>query len=105
MTFWQRIIEWLTRPRLAVRLLQAEIARLRADNLRLQDILTQAWEQGRVIPRQPEHAGGVSELPSGKQYTTMGEEEVAFQIRAREEYEVFLRAERERQNRTYPKPT
>lgn len=54
-SLWQAIVTWLTAPPLSVRVLQDELARAHEENRRLSDLLTQAWEQGRVIPQQASH--------------------------------------------------
>lgn len=51
----KRLFDWLTRDPAALVQANAEIVWLREENRRLSDLLTQAWESSRVIPRQIEH--------------------------------------------------
>lgn len=91
-TFW----EWLTRPRLSVRLLLEQNAKLEAENRRLNDLFVQQLEANRVIPRQPEHTVSVPE-PESPPRQTMAEIEAEYQENARRQYEDFLAGTRERE--------
>lgn len=50
-----RFLQWLARDTAELRQANNEIVYLRAENRRLSDLLTQAWESSRVIPVQAEH--------------------------------------------------
>lgn len=63
--------QWLTCDPAALRQAQAEIVYLRDENRRLNDLLTQAWESSRVIPRQPEHT--LPPAPADTQARTMAD--------------------------------
>lgn len=69
--FWPRVLSWLTRDPLPVRLLRERVTALETERDRLLDILTQAYERSGVIPRQPEHRGPPP--PPQEQRKTLGE--------------------------------
>ena len=97
----KRLLEWFSRPSLAVRLLQDENARLVAENRRLTDLLTQAWEQSRVVPRQPEHKGTPPPQPETRK--TYGELQMEYALEEQRNYQIWKAAETERLSHVFPK--
>jgi len=89
--FFQRLIEWWTAPPLAVTLLRDEVASLRAENRRLNDLMTQVYESRGVVPVQPQHVGPTP-LPQ-EQRKSYAEIEAEHSRQDAEDYARFLAEE------------
>jgi hypothetical protein len=87
----RRLFEWLTRPPAALRQAQAEIDYLRSEVHRLNDLLTQAWEASRVIPRQLEHTTPAA--PETEQFKTLGQQQRDYEDECRRRREAFEQQE------------
>jgi hypothetical protein len=102
----KRFLDWLTRDSAALRQAQSEIAWLRGENKRLNDLLTQAWETSRVIPRQPEHASPPA--PEAEPFKTLGQQQIDFEqqrIAERQQWEREEQARLDRLTATDSKPS
>lgn len=86
-----RLLEWLARDPAELRQAQAEIEYLRAENRRLNDLMTQAWESSRIIPRQLEHA--TPPAPEAEAFKTLGQQQRDFEESCRRRREEFEAAE------------
>lgn len=89
MNVLQRLIDWLTRPGLSIRLLQTENGHLRTERDYYRDLFTQALEQSRIVPRQPEHIRSVPDPVSER--TTWADEIFAAQEEDRKGYEEYMK--------------
>ena len=96
-SFWHRLLDWLTRSPLSVRLLEAQLEWMRKENQRLTDLLTQAWETRGVIPIQGEHRE--SPPPPQVQRKSYAEIEADLTRQDQADYEEFVRAETKRLER------
>jgi hypothetical protein len=89
-----QLLQWLTRPPRALQQANDEIAYLRGEVKRLSDLLTQAYAQARIIPRQPEHQGPPPAAPH--QRKTYGEMQAESLERAAANYAKFQEDEQAR---------
>lgn len=87
-SFWHRLLDWLARPNLSVRLLQAELDRAHNEIRRLNDLLTQAWESARVVPVQGEHRQPLP--PPALQRQSYGEIQAEYTKLSEENYQKWL---------------
>jgi hypothetical protein len=88
-TFWA----WLTSPSRAIQIMQSEIEFLRAENKRLTDLLTQAWESSRIVPVQANHHQPVPADPSSSQLKTWGQQQEEFAAQKIARHERWKREE------------
>lgn len=95
-----RILDWLTRDPAALRQAKAEIDYLRGEVRRLNDLLTQAWESSRVIPRQLEHTTPAA--PESEPFKTLGQQQRDFEDECRRRREEFEAAETRRLDAVKP---
>jgi hypothetical protein len=97
-------LEWLTQPRLSVRLLQEQLSKVEAERDHYRDLFVQALEQSRIIPRQAEHR--TEQVEPEPQRLTRGEIEAEYLDNATREYEEFVAQARKRDEdlRTLMKP-
>lgn len=84
-------LAWLLASPRALQQANNEIAWLRSENKRLNDILTQAFESARIIPRQPEHREPVPAAPERRK--SIGEMQMEFQDQAAMNYAAWQREE------------
>ena len=93
-SFWRRLIEWVAAPPLSVRLLQAELDRAHAEIARLNNLVVQQLELGRIVPIQPERQDrSPAQVEQLKSY---GEIQAEATRKAEERYQVWQAEETER---------
>lgn len=97
------LLLWLLSPPRALAQAQDEIAYLRNELRRLNDLLTQAWESSRIVPVQSAHRQPVS--PSPEPVKTLGEMQREFAEKRLNDYrqwqnDELARLERERAAKT-----
>jgi hypothetical protein len=88
-TFWA----WLTSPSKAHQQAIDEIAWLREENKRLNDLFVQALESSRVVPVQANHHQPVPADTSSSQLKTWGQQQEEFAARRIREHQQWKREE------------